>query len=129
MGCHNAPDLVLLRVLTMANKCTHCDFKITSRNQLCEDYKNPDKAYGCPACGTFYILPRSAAPTWKQWLLYLTLGFSGGLISSLVQLNGYSRWWFWGYVLSVGVGVIVFYIKSKSVVLEASGYRVTPDND
>ncbi|MCO4837231.1 MAG: hypothetical protein KC426_03940 [Oceanospirillaceae bacterium] len=113
----------------MANKCNQCDFKITSRNQLCEDYKNPNKAYGCPSCGTFYILPRTAPPTWKQWLVYLTLGFTGGLISSLVQLNGHSRWWFWSYVLSVGVGVIVFYIKSKSVVLEPSGYQVTPDND
>ncbi|MFQ3211428.1 MAG: hypothetical protein ACI9S7_000072 [Candidatus Paceibacteria bacterium] len=113
----------------MANKCPHCDFKITSRNQLCEDYKDPERAYGCPACGTFYILPRSAAPTWKQWILYLTLGFSGGLISSLVQLNGHSRWWFWSYVLFVGIGLGLHYIRSKAVTLEASGHRVTPNND
>tara|TARA_B100000780_G_C20821065_1_gene326221 strand:+ start:171 stop:512 length:342 start_codon:yes stop_codon:yes gene_type:complete len=113
----------------MANKCPHCDFKITSLNQLCEDYKDPNKAYGCPSCGTFYILPRTAAPTLKQWLLYLGLGFSGGLISSLVQLNGYSRWWFWSYVVLVGVGLGVTYIKSKAVTLEASGYQVKLNND
>tara|TARA_B110000116_G_scaffold114998_1_gene99946 strand:- start:393 stop:734 length:342 start_codon:yes stop_codon:yes gene_type:complete len=113
----------------MAHKCAHCDFKITSRNQLCEDYKDPAKAYGCPRCGTFYILPRSGAPTVKQWLWYLILGFSGGLISSLVQLNGYSRWWFWSYVLLVGVGLGRAYIKSKAVTLEASGYRAELNND
>ena len=113
----------------MTNKCSQCDFKITSRNQLCEDYRDPAKAYGCPKCGTFYILPTSSAPTWKQWLVYLTLGFAGGLISSLVQLNGYTRWWFWGYVLLVTAIFSVRYIKSKAVSLEASGYRVTPNND
>jgi hypothetical protein len=113
----------------MANKCSQCDFKITSRNQLCEDYRDPKKAYGCPKCGTFYILPTSAAPTRKQWLVYLTLGFTGGLISSLVQINGYARWWFWGYVLFIAAVFVVRRIKSKTVRLEASGYRVTPDND
>ena len=113
----------------MANKCQECGFKITSRNQLCDDYRDPNKAYGCPECGTFYILPRSAAPTSKQWLLYLTLGFSGVLISSLVQLNGHSRWWFWGYVVVVGIGLSVYYFKSKAVTLEASGYRAKPNND
>ena len=113
----------------MANKYSQCDFKITSRNQLCDDYRDPKKAYGCPECGTFYILPTSAAPTKKQWLVYLTLGFTGGLISSLVQLNGYSRWWFWGYVLFTVTVFVVRYVKSKAVTLEASGYRATPNND
>lgn len=113
----------------MANKCAHCDFKITSRNQLCEDYKDPNKAYGCPACGTFYILPGMAAPTLKQWALYLGLGFSGGLISSLVQLNGHTRWWFWSYVVLVGTGILVASIKSKAVALEASGYRAKLHSD
>lgn len=113
----------------MANKCSECDFKITSRNQLCEDYRDPEKAYGCPACGTFHLLPISAAPTWKQWLVYLILGFTGGLISSLVQLNGHTRWWFWGYVICIAAIFVVRYMKSKAVTLEASGYRVTPNND
>jgi hypothetical protein len=113
----------------MANTCSHCEFKITSRNQLCEDYRDPEKAYGCPQCGTFYILPSSSGPTFKQWLWYLSLGFLGGLITSLVQLNGYSRLWFLGYVLLVALGLCVAYIKSKGVALEASGYRVTPSED
>ncbi len=89
----------------MANICSHCEFKITSRNQLCEDYRDPEKAYGCPQCGTFYILPSSSGPTFKQWLWYLSLGFLGGLITSLVQLNGYSRLWFCSYVLLVVIGL------------------------
>lgn len=113
----------------MAKKCPQCEFKITSRNQLCEDYRDPKKAYGCPQCGRFYILPKSAAPTLKQWLWYSSVGFFGGLISSLVQLNGYSRWWFWSYVLLVGIGVGLAYIKSKSDTLEASGYRATFSDD
>jgi hypothetical protein len=61
--------------------------------------------------------------------VYLILGFTGGLISSLVQLNGHTRWWFWGYVPFIAVIFVVRYFKSKAVVLEASGYRVTPNND
>jgi hypothetical protein len=112
----------------MANKCPKCDFKITSRNQLCDDYRDPSKAYGCPSCGTFYILP-SNTTTWKQWLLYLSLAFFGGLISSLVQLNGFSRWYFWIYVVAVAAFVIISRIRSKKVALAPSGYTVTPDND
>jgi len=61
--------------------------------------------------------------------VYLILGFTGGLISSLVQLNGHTRWWFWGYVICIAAIFVVRYMKSKAVTLEASGYRVTPNND
>jgi hypothetical protein len=47
----------------------------------------------------------------------------------LVQLNGHTRWWFWGYVTFIAVIFIVRHIKAKAVTLEASGYRVNPDND
>ena len=44
----------------MANICSHCEFKITSRNQLCEDYRDPEKAYGCPQCVVHFIFCQAA---------------------------------------------------------------------
>ncbi len=34
--------------------CDECGFEITPRNCLCEDWRDPDKSFGCPQCGTFY---------------------------------------------------------------------------
>jgi len=39
----------------MATKCPECSKKFTARTALCDDWRDPNKAFGCPHCGTFYV--------------------------------------------------------------------------
>ena len=38
----------------MATKCPECSHKFTRREALCVDWKDPEKSFGCPNCGTFF---------------------------------------------------------------------------
>ena len=51
--------------------CTHCNRAFSASEALCDDWADPNKAYGCPACGTFFI---------KDLRPSLSLGMIGGLI-------------------------------------------------
>ncbi len=39
----------------MATKCPNCDVKFTAREALCHDWKDPNRAFGCPHCCTFFV--------------------------------------------------------------------------
>ncbi len=39
----------------MATTCSECGQKFTATTALCEDWKDPERSYGCPHCGTFYV--------------------------------------------------------------------------
>lgn len=39
----------------MATKCPECSRKFTLREALCDDWNDPEKSFGCPYCGTFFI--------------------------------------------------------------------------
>ena len=35
--------------------CTECGHEFSAGEALCEDWKDPERSYGCPGCGTFFI--------------------------------------------------------------------------
>jgi hypothetical protein len=38
----------------MANTCPNCEHSFNATTALCEDWKVPEKSYGCPECHTFF---------------------------------------------------------------------------
>lgn len=51
----------------MAIKCPECSNKFTMREALCEDWADPDKSFGCPHCGTFFV--KDMRPSDKKSLI------------------------------------------------------------
>lgn len=113
----------------MANKCPNCNFKITSRNQLCDDYRDPNKAYGCPGCGTFYILPKNQPKPWYYWVLVLGNALMIGVIWNIVQVKGATVWLFWGYMTALALVLLVKKLLATKKELQDSGYRSAAAND
>ena len=35
--------------------CDECGHKFSNKDALCHDWQEPDKAFGCPNCHTFYV--------------------------------------------------------------------------
>ena len=38
----------------MATTCKECSQMFCLEDALCDDWKDPNKSFGCPHCGTFY---------------------------------------------------------------------------
>ena len=58
-------------------KCINCGKRFSASNALCDDWKDPEKAYGCPACGTFLVMDMR-----PRWLPALVGGLAGGGIGT-----------------------------------------------
>ena len=58
-------------------RCTSCGSKFSASEALCDDWKDPEKSYGCPACGTFYV--KDMRP---RWLPAVVGGLAGGGIGT-----------------------------------------------
>jgi hypothetical protein len=39
----------------MATKCPECSNKFKIQETLCDDWRDPNKSFGCPHCGTFFV--------------------------------------------------------------------------
>jgi hypothetical protein len=39
----------------MSTKCPECSNRFTLQEALCGDWKDPNKSFGCPHCGTFFV--------------------------------------------------------------------------
>lgn len=51
----------------MATTCPECSKKFTARTALCEDWQDPERSFGCPHCGTFFV--KDMNPNRKQeWI-------------------------------------------------------------
>lgn len=41
--------------LIMTTKCPECSNRFTLQEALCDDWQDPNKSFGCPHCGTFFV--------------------------------------------------------------------------
>lgn len=39
----------------MSIKCPECQRKFNYQTALCDDWRDPNKSFGCPHCGTFFV--------------------------------------------------------------------------
>jgi ABC-type uncharacterized transport system permease subunit len=61
------------------NTCTRCASPFSVSEALCEDWKDPEKSFGCPRCGTFFI--RNMTPTsWQSLVVSLVASLVGILV-------------------------------------------------
>ena len=35
--------------------CSHCGHAFSASQALCDDWRDPNKSFGCPQCGTFFV--------------------------------------------------------------------------
>ncbi|HCH31968.1 MAG TPA: hypothetical protein DE045_03370 [Oceanospirillaceae bacterium] len=107
----------------MANKCPNCEFKITARNQLCDDYRDPAKAYGCPACGTFYLLPASNRSWRRRFMIFLALVSFNVALSAIFSFVSVASMWLEAGLVALFVVAILVFLRLRRVALVDSGYR------
>ena len=62
-------------------KCTECLHRFSAREALCEDWRDPEKCYGCPHCGTFYV---------KDPKPRVDAGFVGAVIACGVSMPAFA---------------------------------------
>lgn len=48
----------------MSTKCPECQTVFTYQDALCEDWRDPNKSFGCPNCQTFFV--KDMRPNYKH---------------------------------------------------------------
>ena len=57
----------------MAITCPTCQYNIEISKALCDDWRDPNRSFGCPNCGTFYV--KDMNPSKKYvWLIGISVG-------------------------------------------------------
>ncbi len=107
----------------MANKCPNCEFKITARNQLCDNYRDPAKAYGCPQCGTFYLLPATNRSWRRRFMIFFVLVSFNVALSAIFSFVSVSSMWLEAGLVALFVVAVLVFLRLRTVVLVDSGYR------
>ena len=70
----------------MKTTCEVCDRKFSASEALCDDWKDPERSFGCPECGTFYV--KNMKPDSKAGLLAGGLGGGAGTASMMLLSHG-----------------------------------------
>lgn len=110
----------------MADTCTGCGARFAKKDALCDDWRDPARAYGCPHCGMFFH--KDMNPTHTHSILAGL--FSFGLVFLCSQAAQYfvmQSQWLWA-VLSVLpalglLGVFIWKRLLRRPPLQASGYK------
>jgi len=81
--------------------CLECDKKFNDKTALCDDWNDPQKSFGCPHCGTFYLKDRK--PSRQQGLKAGIIG--GGIIAPCGMMIG--RYFQGGDIMFLVFGLII----------------------
>ena len=76
-----------LKGINMAFSCPNCSAKVFSHTALCDDKNDPNKEFGCPNCGQFYVLKIPYRDRWKETAINLTALALGYAASSLIDIG------------------------------------------
>jgi hypothetical protein len=60
--------------------CQACGVRFSARQALCDDWRDGEKSFGCPDCGTFFV--RDLRPKYGESLFYGLLG--GGVATPAI---------------------------------------------
>ena len=97
------------------NECPHCGARFSNRAALCEDYRNPEGSFGCPACGVF--LTRSVNRPFRPIsLLYIAAAVLASLAVARSAAELLDRLWLLQPVavfLSVASSNLIFWIMHR----------------
>ena len=113
----------------MANNCPACDFKITARNQLCDDYRDPVKAYGCPQCGRFYLLPGAQRSWRRRWTIFSGLVLFNITLSAIFSYASVASMWPVAGGITVTMLAVIALLKMRDVKMIESGHQRDVSNE
>ncbi len=68
----------------MSTKCIECGHKFSLREALCEDWRDPEKSFGCPNCKTFF--KKELRPQYRYSIIVGLM--SGGVATPAAMLLG-----------------------------------------
>ena len=71
----------------MVVTCRKCKAKIFSHTALCDHRNDPNKEFGCPNCGFFYLLPFPYRNRWNSRLTFLTGLCTGFALFHFLELE------------------------------------------
>ena len=105
----------------MAIECPNCANKFRGREALCHDWRDPEKALGCPACQVFFIKKKQGEmPQWV-WLVMLVPAM---LLAQYAGRNSDVLFGFLGIAAVLAVPVMDLCLKWwKGVELTPSPYQ------
>lgn len=63
-------------------KCIACGTSFKASEAICDDWRDPNRSFGCPKCGTFYV--KDMRPRHSESLIGGLLG--GGVLGPTVLL-------------------------------------------
>ena len=115
----------------MNYKCEDCETIFSEANCLCEDWRDPKRAFGCPNCGTFYVqVPnRDRAESWINGL------FASGILLPTVFLFGNSvnngdafAMFLCGIVSFSALTVMTIRDNKRLGTMKKTGYRANLDS-
>ena len=70
----------------MKTKCQVCESRFSASEALCDDWKDPERSFGCPQCGTFYV--KDLKPDTKAGAVAGCFGGGVGTASIMLLAHG-----------------------------------------
>lgn len=67
--------------MTKMYQCSLCHTEFSDHDAYCENWKEPDKSFGCPKCKTMF---RKIAPSHWRYKVAVTIYSSGALIPAVI---------------------------------------------
>jgi hypothetical protein len=68
----------------MSTKCLECEHEFSLHEALCEDWRDPEKSFVCPNCGTFY--KKEMRPQYRSSLIVGIM--AGGVATPAAMIVG-----------------------------------------
>lgn len=104
-------------------KCSNCGHKFSQRTALCDNWKEPDKAHGCPHCGTFFVRQGRLNQKLASRLIWVV--FFAGLFGQWVgrTITGGSQW---GDGLLLWLALILLPMSVALYIYDARHWVVSP---
>jgi len=79
------PTWTLPGIKLMKTNCENCQHKFSASDALCDDWQDPERAFGCPECGTFFV--RDLRPDKKAGVIG-AIGGGVGACSAMLLTHG-----------------------------------------
>ncbi len=109
-------------------KCSACGSEFKASEALCDDWRDPNKSFGCPRCGTFFV--NDMKPNYSGSLTGGLLG--GGVMTPSVLLfadsfrSGNVKAMAFTGIIAISAFIVLFVqLRNTREKLVISSYRST----
>ena len=110
----------------MHTTCPSCSERFSRRSALCDDWKDPKRAFGCPHCGTFFYTEKENYELGPLGTTIFTAAFlaPAHLLGSRHELAGTAETIiYFAVILSAVLGLVLFTAGPWKRELKESPYK------